>query len=143
MYYVLVDQAFNLVFIFIYCIYLGDSGYAQFNYAAKRLNRRLSQLGGNPVVNVGLADDQHDLGQDFVIDPWVTGFWKKALEMFPLPPGVTPVSFDILPPPKYMIDFYDIIAEEETVIVETEINNSKEIFDFHHPYMATLISNNR
>ena len=24
---------------------LGDSGYAQFNYAAKRLNRRLAQLG--------------------------------------------------------------------------------------------------
>ena len=41
---------------------LGDSGYAQFNYAAKRLNRRLSQLGGNPMISIGLADDQHDLG---------------------------------------------------------------------------------
>ena len=32
---------------------LGDSGYAQFNYAAKRLNRRLSQLGGHSIVNIG------------------------------------------------------------------------------------------
>ena len=32
---------------------LGDSGYAQFNYAAKRLNRRLGQLGGSSILNVG------------------------------------------------------------------------------------------
>ena len=66
---------------------LGDSGYAQFNYAAKRLNRRLAQLGGTALFPAGLADDQHDLGQDFVIDPWLKTLWQKLLEMFPIPIG--------------------------------------------------------
>ena len=58
---------------------LGDSGYAKFNYAGKRLHRRLLQLGGLPLQAAGLADDQHDLGPDAVIDPWLKEFWEKAL----------------------------------------------------------------
>ena len=116
---------------------LGDSGYAQFNYAAKRLNRRLSQLGGTPVVNVGLADDQHDLGQDFVIDPWVSGFWNKALQMYPLPPGLNPISSDVLPPPKYKLQF-------DTIETVNDTNHDKvEGFDSQNPFYATLISNDR
>ena len=120
---------------------LGDSGYAQFNYAAKRLNRRLSQLGGHSIVNVGLADDQHDLGQDFIIDPWVTSFFAKALEMFPLPLGISVMSSDILPPPKYKIEF-DIpeLSNEETNGVAVANN---QVFDSNHPYLATLLSNER
>ena len=29
---------------------------------AKKLHKRLQQLGGNSLVNIGLADDMHDLG---------------------------------------------------------------------------------
>ena len=35
----------------------------RFNFVAKRLSRRLLQLGGNPLQDLGLADDQHDLGR--------------------------------------------------------------------------------
>ena len=37
---------------------LGDSGYPKFNYAAKRLHRRLAQLGATPLLPCGLGDDQ-------------------------------------------------------------------------------------
>ena len=37
------------------------------------------QLGGLALQAAGLADDQHDLGPDAVIDPWLKEFWEKAL----------------------------------------------------------------
>lgn len=54
---------------------LGDSSYSKFNYAAKKLYRRLLNLGALSLMPLGLADDQHDLGADAVVDPWITGLW--------------------------------------------------------------------
>ncbi|MCO5554490.1 hypothetical protein L7F22_008019 [Adiantum nelumboides] len=41
---------------------LGDSGYLQYNVVAKKLDRRLSDLGGTPIIERGLGDDQHPSG---------------------------------------------------------------------------------
>lgn len=41
---------------------LGDSSYPQFNFAGKKLYRRLIQLGANPIIRRGDGDDQHKLG---------------------------------------------------------------------------------
>ena len=70
----------------------------------------------------------------------MTGFFAKALEMFPLPLGISVVSSDILPPPKYKIEF--AISEEETHNNSNFEPNNK-VFDSNHPYLATLISNDR
>ena len=115
---------------------LGDSGYAQFNYAAKRLNRRLAQLGGTALFPVGLADDQHDLGQDFVIDPWLTALWTKMLEMFPLPVGLEPISSDVLPPPKYKV----IFGQSENGFGDNQDSGN---YGPNKPYYAKLLSNQR
>ncbi|PSN42116.1 hypothetical protein C0J52_02968 [Blattella germanica] len=64
---------------------LGDSSYVYFNYAAKKLHRRLLQLGAQPFLELGLADDQHDLGADAVVDPWVVQMSRKLCVLFPLP----------------------------------------------------------
>ena len=37
------------------------------------------------VSKVGLADDQHDLGPDFVVDSWLERWWDLALQRHPLP----------------------------------------------------------
>lgn len=34
----------------------------RFNFVAKKLHKRLLQLGGSILLPVGLADEQHDLG---------------------------------------------------------------------------------
>ena len=115
---------------------LGDSGYAQFNYAAKRLNRRLAQLGGTTLLPAGLADDQHDLGQDFVIDPWLSSVWQKLLEMFPLPIGLEPISSDVLPPSKYKV--IKNSAYENGVL-----NDEKSGYGPNNPYHSKLLSNQR
>ena len=64
---------------------LGDSSYPKFNHVAKKLSRRLVQLGGVQLLQPGLGDDQHDLGPDFVIDSWLEQFWGLVLQVFPLP----------------------------------------------------------
>lgn len=43
--------------LFIY-LFLGF----RFNFVAKKLHKRLIQLGANPLLPVGLGDEQHDLG---------------------------------------------------------------------------------
>lgn len=66
---------------------LGDSSYTKFNFVAKRLNKRLQQLGGIPLVSIGLCDDQHDLGVSAVSIPWIKEIWEKLDNLYPLPEG--------------------------------------------------------
>ena len=122
---------------------LGDSSYQKFNYSAKRLNNLLSYLGGNPILKIGLADDQHDLGPDFVIDTWLKDLWLKLLEDFPLPPDIQPLSSNILPPSKYKVNFSSVKNDDES---EKKINFSNDgckAFDITNPYFSTVIKNDR
>lgn len=54
---------------------LGDSGYLKYNYCAKLLYRRLESLGAQPIVELGLGDDQHPYGYDAALDPWLSKLW--------------------------------------------------------------------
>ena len=44
---------------------LGDSTYVNFNWAVKKLHKRILQLGGNEVFARGEGDEQHSEGQVF------------------------------------------------------------------------------
>ncbi|CAE6516267.1 unnamed protein product [Rhizoctonia solani] len=68
---------------------LGDSSYQRFNWAAKRLQRRLIGLGGYELCERGEADDQHPQGSDGVIDPWIATLFHKINERYPLPTGLS------------------------------------------------------
>lgn len=67
---------------------LGDSSYSKFNFVAKRLHKRLIQLGASAIEPVGLCDDQHELGLGAVMFPWIERFWKNLLTVKPLPTGL-------------------------------------------------------
>ncbi|KAK3755557.1 hypothetical protein RRG08_012779 [Elysia crispata] len=86
---------------------LGDSSYQKFNVVGKRLQKRIEQLGGQTIHDLGLADDQHDLGVDAVVTPWLSKLWDTLLEMYPLPPGQEIIASDVCPPSKYKIHFLD------------------------------------
>ena len=82
---------------------LGDSSYPKFNYSAKKLNNRIKQLGGTQFVPIGLADDQHKLGVDGAVEPWLASVWAGLLARYPLEPGTVVIPASKLPPPKYTI----------------------------------------
>ncbi|XP_015427833.1 PREDICTED: NADPH-dependent diflavin oxidoreductase 1, partial [Myotis davidii] len=80
---------------------LGDSSSAKFNFVAKKLHRRLLQLGGAALLPVCLGDDQHELGPDGAIDPWLHSLWEKVLGLYPVPPdlGMIPPGVPQADPP--------------------------------------------
>eukprot|EP00884_Botryococcus_braunii_P004440 jgi/Botrbrau1/13998/Bobra.150_1s0009.1 len=68
---------------------LGDSGYMNYNVVAKKLDRRLLALGGVPLIERGLGDDQHSQGYEAALDPWLQQLWSAVRSIFPLPAGLT------------------------------------------------------
>ncbi|CAB3396765.1 unnamed protein product [Caenorhabditis bovis] len=60
---------------------LGDSSYARFNFAGKKLYRRLLQLGATMLTPIGLADDQHEIGVDGAYIPWKTAVWNEIYKL--------------------------------------------------------------
>ena len=57
---------------------LGDSSSEKYNFVAKKLHRRLEQLGGKSVVDLGLGDDQHFSGYDGGLDAWLEKLYVKV-----------------------------------------------------------------
>ncbi|XP_068191461.1 NADPH-dependent diflavin oxidoreductase 1 isoform X2 [Antennarius striatus] len=120
---------------------LGDSSYAKFNFVAKKLHKRLLHLGASMLLPVGLADDQHDLGPDAVIDPWLTTFWEKVLTLHPSVAETIPLREDELLPPSYTFHFHDGVREEpqEGVVVPPD----QSAPSWSRPFPSRLVSNQR
>lgn len=100
---------------------LGDSGYEKFNFVAKRLNKRLQQLGANILIPLGLCDDQHDLGPSAVYVNWLNDLWKALSICAPLPEGLTPLTES----PRQFRWNVDVVGRIET----SELNPNKNIYD--------------
>ncbi|KAJ8263353.1 hypothetical protein COCON_G00158100 [Conger conger] len=122
---------------------LGDSSYPKFNFIAKKLQKRLEQLGASTLLPLGLADDQHDLGPDGVIDPWLRAFWDRVLALYPPPAGLDPLSDDELLPPRFVFHFLDDVTENLTI--QSEVMDPEQLRSSSqtHPFMARVVSNQR
>merc|ERR1719193_2106290 len=128
------DQAFGV-------LGLGDSSYPKFNHVAKKLSRRLLQLGGVQLLQHGLGDDQHDLGPDFVIDSWLDQFWGLALQVFPLPEGLSPIGKEVLPPPKYKMTW---VEERDKGSKEKEVEKENHAeYSQSCPFISPVLSCSR
>ncbi|KAK4204901.1 putative NADPH reductase TAH18 [Triangularia verruculosa] len=82
---------------------LGDSGYRKFNWAARKLQVRLLQLGASEFLRASEADERHNNGIDSIYLPWKAEFRAALLDKYPLPEGVEPIPDEQLLPPKYSI----------------------------------------
>ncbi|KAL4747106.1 hypothetical protein BDW72DRAFT_206759 [Aspergillus terricola var. indicus] len=76
---------------------LGDSSYPKFNWAARKLYKRLLQLGADEIHPGGEADHQHPSGY------------------YPLPPGQDPIPDDVQLPPKWILQLRDQEVPSEEV----------------------------
>ncbi|XP_064465574.1 NADPH-dependent diflavin oxidoreductase 1-like [Ornithodoros turicata] len=108
---------------------LGDSSYLKFNFTAKRLHRRLTQLGAKALAEPVYADDQHELGPDGMIDPWLENFWNILESKYPLPVGQTTLSDDILEASMYQL-------EQQQTASSTCIVN-------HRAFLSPVLENRR
>ncbi|CAI5952368.1 unnamed protein product [Closterium sp. NIES-65] len=72
---------------------LGDSAYQHFNAAAKKVDRRMMDVGAVPLLPRGLGDDQHPCGYAPALDVWLASLWA----VLPPPPRL-PSASSALPP---------------------------------------------
>lgn len=84
---------------------LGDSTYLKFNWAVKKLHKRVLQLGGREVCLRGEGDEQHPEGIDSTFLPWLKALFERLLVMWPLPEGVQRIPDHIPLPREYVLEF--------------------------------------
>ncbi|EZF31884.1 hypothetical protein H109_03036 [Trichophyton interdigitale MR816] len=91
---------------------LGDSSYPKFNWASRKLYRRLLQLGASELYPRGEADEQHPEGLEGTFLPWSLDLRKHLLDKFPLMEGQHPIPDEVRLPPKWILDRYDLKEED-------------------------------
>lgn len=62
---------------------LGDSSYARYCWPSRKLNKRLKGLGAQELIDAGEADDQHYLGIEGTLRPWMDKLWDTLDEFLP------------------------------------------------------------
>ncbi|KAL8632557.1 hypothetical protein Q9189_001709 [Teloschistes chrysophthalmus] len=82
---------------------LGDSSYPQFNWAARKLHKRLLQLGAHEICQRGEADEQHEEGQDASWIPWSATLRQCILDEYPLKHGIEPIPETVLLKPNWLL----------------------------------------
>ncbi|KAG0341347.1 NADPH-dependent diflavin oxidoreductase 1 [Podila humilis] len=123
---------------------LGDSSYIKFNWPAKKLYKRLLQLGASPFYEPAYADDQHYLGVDGTLGPWLNGLWKVALEKYPIPAHLSIIPGTVIFKNSFSLTFDD---QKQTLNNEhgqkqTTPFTTKDISE-PGTFLATLIENRR
>ncbi|MCJ1244718.1 NAPDH-dependent diflavin reductase [Trapelia coarctata] len=82
---------------------LGDSSYPKYNWAIRKLHRRLLQLGASELLPHGEGDEQHPEGSDATFIPWLQEIRELLLAQFPLDKSIEPIPDDCLLPPKWKL----------------------------------------
>ncbi|KIX10205.1 uncharacterized protein Z518_01286 [Rhinocladiella mackenziei CBS 650.93] len=83
---------------------LGDSSYLRFNWAARKLDKRLRQLGATCILEPCEADEQGDDGTDGAFLEWLQRFRETILTAFPIPEGQGPIADDVPLPSKWRLE---------------------------------------
>ena len=132
------------------CFGLGDSTYPKFCFAAKRLHRRLEQLGSRTLTPLGLGDDQDGLGIDQALGPWLDSLWPSVLEMLPPPPSLAPIPDSECLPPRYSVVELDpaaaVTAPPATVfdpVGYSHCQGGTESYCARRPFPAHVLANTR
>jgi sulfite reductase alpha subunit-like flavoprotein len=139
---------------------LGDTSYAKYCAAARKLAARLTQLGGTQLVPAGYGDEQCEEGGVWSeLDAWSTALWSKLEQ---LTEGTVAVADDapVLEPPLYTVQqqqqpeaqqasnakalelFYGHLAPPDAYRSDAE-NASKSSRQLRMPHAARVLVNRR
>ncbi|EER36574.1 electron transfer flavoprotein beta-subunit [Histoplasma capsulatum H143] len=138
---------------------LGDSSYPKFNWASRKLYKRLLQLGAIELCPRGEADEQHPEGLEGAFVPWSVNLRNNLLNKFPLAPDRHPLPDDVQLPPKWVLAHQDsksiegAITYPSAALSETQpggqgspsipSNFSNDLRPIPNTVSATLVANDR
>ncbi|KAI9652173.1 MAG: NAPDH-dependent diflavin reductase [Alyxoria varia] len=86
---------------------LGDSAYPQFNWAHRKFNNRLRQLGAQEIFEKGEADESAPEGADGLFVPWCGQLRQKLLHHWPLENGLKPIPDDEFLTPDWKLELLE------------------------------------
>lgn len=132
----------------------------RFNWAARKLHKRLLQLGANETFPYGEGDQRHDEGfvsspflyivqllrytrLEGTFIPWVLRFRKHLLDEYPLSPGKEPISDNEKLPPKWLLESVQdqtpaAAAITAATTAETSVSETKEPAEDQYPGLHRL-----
>lgn len=116
---------------------LGDSSYLKYNFVAKKLFKRLKQLGAVLVLDLALGDDQHDHGYDAVAVPFMQQLWTTLADRFHLEIA----NFD-----DHQVDYVPRATYELKLAMcgkRMAPEPPKPPYSRQNPFPATVVSNRR
>ncbi|KXN90414.1 NADPH-dependent diflavin oxidoreductase 1 [Leucoagaricus sp. SymC.cos] len=91
---------------------LGDTSYEKFCWPAKLLSKRLRSLGATEICERGEGDEQHPLGIDGALEPWLEVLAETILEKYALPDSTPIASTSKVPPPRVILQPSDAEADQ-------------------------------
>lgn len=90
---------------------LGDSSYQKYNFVAKKLDKRLLDLGALAIIERGLGDDQHPSGYEGALDLWMSSLWNILYQtnpkLLPNGPGFVNPDAALIDLPRAQIIYHD------------------------------------
>lgn len=116
---------------------LGDSSYLKYNFVAKKLHKRLLNLGATSLLELALGDDQHELGPYAKIDPWLKQFYEIIL---PIDNSELDDNLDLIDS-SFQFDFSDL--DNEGNLKPTLTDNLISNIGILNPYEAIVVENRR
>lgn len=127
---------------------LGDSSYEHFCWAAKKLHRRVEQLGAGIALERGDGDEQHALGLDSAFIPWMRRLWQFLGVNQSINHGgreededesVGPPSVQLAPEPSSLSPMQGVSHQAMSAGVLSPPPSSSMVL----PYQATVLQNRR
>ncbi|CEI40566.1 NADPH-dependent diflavin oxidoreductase 1 [Fusarium venenatum] len=124
---------------------LGDSTYLKFNWAARKLNRRLDQLGAITFIDPYEADEQFPDGLDGSFVRWTERLHNHFLEHHPPSSGLEPIPDDVILPPKWSLENPLQNSTETDGHAASSLGNvpSSSLLPIPDGWIATLVGNDR
>lgn len=119
---------------------LGNKTYEHFNAMGKYTDKRLAELGGKRIFDLGMGDDDGNLEEDFV--SWKEQFWPAVCEHY----GVEATGDDT------SIRQYELVVANDVNMNKVytgemgrlkSFENQKPPFDAKNPYLATVVNNRK
>ncbi|GME82248.1 unnamed protein product [[Candida] boidinii] len=108
---------------------LGDSSYPKFNYAIRKIHKRLSQLGANEFCDRSEGDEQSPEGTDAFYSAWEEVVLSSIKTKIPFPPGLSEINEDELLPPTVEFKIHSTEPKNDQLTNQKEIAIDRNLTD--------------
>ncbi|KAI1102265.1 riboflavin synthase domain-like protein [Jackrogersella minutella] len=122
---------------------LGDSSYTKYNWAVRKLHKRLVQLGATEFFSRGEADERHQDGIDGTFLPWSLSLRSHLLREYPLPGDLSPIPPEVQLPPKFTIELLPNMDSSDEPMPDLNVQQPEDSDSLDTALTTVTLSNGK